>query len=203
MKSGSAATGIVAGLERAGDVLWLQLLFLAASLPVVTAVPAAVALQRSLRRLASGDAVSAPQFATEFAAAWKQCWLPGLLVPPLAVGAGVSALLWSAAPAPFGALGLGVLVPLGVLAGAAYLVFLGTASEAEPKEAAGRLLARAGRALLARPVPAVIAAVALAAWTAVLVRVPTLALAGSGLVPALLAWLAVRSADPMRKEQSR
>jgi hypothetical protein len=200
MKTRDAA---VAGLQRAGEFLWLQLLFLLASLPVITAVPAAVALQRSIQRLsAEGGSVSAAQFAGEFGAAWKRFWLLGLLAPPAAAGAAVSALLWAAAPAPFGALGLGLLIPLAVLAAAAYLVFLGTGGDADRSEAAGPLLGRAGRALLGRPVPAVLAALALAAWLAVLMKVPTLALAGSGLVPALLAWLAVRGADPSRKERS-
>ena len=202
MKTEGGAAAIVAGLQRAGDVLWLQLLSLACSLPIVTAVPAAVALQRSLRRLSAEGFVSAPRFGAEFAVAWKQCWLLGLVVPPSAAVAALSALLWSAAPAPFGALGLGLLIPLAVLAAAAYLVFLGVASDSDRSEGAGPLLARTGRALLRRPVPAVLAAIALGAWIGVLIRVPTLALAGSGLVPALLAWMAVRSAGPTRKESA-
>lgn len=201
-ETGRETARIMSVLERAGELLELQLLFVVFSIPIVTIVPAAVALQRRVKanRLESGGL--ARRFVAEFAAAWKTCWVVGLVVPSIFVVGLLSALLWSTAPAAVAAIGLGLLVPLALAAGAAYLVYLGTAG-AMTEESSGRQLASDSlKALFARPVPAFAASLALGAWIALLLRVPTIGLVGSGLVPAVLAWIAVRPRNSSDTERS-
>lgn len=191
---------IVSALERAGDLLELQLLFVAFSIAIVSIVPSAVALQRSARssRLDAGGL--AKRFLAEFAGAWKTCWIAGLVVPMTSAAGAASVLLWSMAPAPAAALGLGLLIPLALAAGATYLAYIGTAGTMAEGTTAGKLASDSLRALFARPVPAFAASLALGAWLTLVVRIPTLGLVGSGLVPAALAWIAVRPRVPSNRE---
>jgi hypothetical protein len=186
-------TALMTGFEIVGDVLLLQLLFLLASVPLVTIVPAAVALQRGLRKTVIEERPGlASAFFREFAWAWSRTWILGLIFPPaVAVGA-FSVLFWLSSPGSVGTAALCVIVPLCGVAAAGYIAFL-AASMTAPDETTGQTLIAETRAfLLAKAMPLAGTVLALSTWLLLVLRLPTLIPVGSGLVPAFLAWMLVR-----------
>src|SRR3954449_3033594 len=89
--SDAITTTPFAALTRLGEVLILQLLFLVASVPVVTVLPAAMALQRSLSEQLSGTPRPAATFVSHLSWTLRRFWLTGLL---LVVGVVVGAVAW-------------------------------------------------------------------------------------------------------------
>ena len=74
--------------EVAGDILLLQLLFVVASLPVVTMLPAALALQRSLgATFVEGRPRPAKVYWENFRWAMVRSWKVAVLLPLFELGA--------------------------------------------------------------------------------------------------------------------
>ncbi len=176
---------IVRLLDTVGTVLILQLLFAVLSLGLVTAVPAAVALQRQFTDALLGEATGTVSFLRAFTRAWWQCWLLGIVGPVLTAGFVVSIAFWSSVPGPPGIAALGVLVFLAGLTSTIYLALLG---------AAGRQRDQAWRAwftvalahLVTVPLRGLWATILFLCWLVTLAYLPTLWLVGSGLVPAVI-----------------
>ncbi|MFJ5956345.1 DUF624 domain-containing protein [Paenarthrobacter sp. NPDC092416] len=184
---------VMAGLETVGDVLLLQLLFLLVSLPLFTMVPAAIALQRAFRKIVLQDRPGVTRaFFTEFTWAWPRLGVPGLLAP-LAMGAATfSILFWLSTPGVLGTVALCIIIPLCGAGVAAYIALLGTAMDADDDTSRRGLLDGAARIFLTKPLALAGCVIAFATWLLLASRIPTLIPLGSGLVPALLAWLLMR-----------
>ena len=198
-KGRNRAAGVAAGLEVTGEVLLLQILFLAFSLPLVTTVPAAVALQRSFRQVILEDKSGASRrFFHEFVWAWARVGVPGLLAPVLAGAAVFSTLFWLSTPGPLGTVALCVIIPLCGIATAFYLALLAAAMDIDATADRRTLWDASRKIVLTKPLPLAGCVLALATWGILALRLPTLIPLGSGLVPALLAWLLVRKQAPAR-----
>lgn len=183
----------MAGLETVGDTLLLQILFLLVSLPLLTLLPAAIALQRALlKTVIEGRPGVSRSFFREFAWAWSRFRYVGLAVPAAMAAAVFSILFWLATPGAAGVLALCVIIPICGLGAAAYVALL-AASMAIEDGATRKELIRATRSLLlSNALPLAGCVVVLGTWLLLALRLPTLIPIGSGLVPALLAWLLVR-----------
>ncbi|WP_436065214.1 DUF624 domain-containing protein [Arthrobacter sp. LjRoot14] len=187
------STALMAGFEVVGDILLLQILFVVASLPLVTIVPAAIALQRALRKTVIEQKPGLTRtFLKEFKWAWRRLGLVGLIAPFVVAAAVLSILFWLASPGVVGLVALCVIIPVCGLAAAAYLALLGAAMTAEENTTRSGLIARTRALLLSNALPLAGALIALSTWLLLAFRLPTLIPIGSGLVPALLAWLLVR-----------
>ncbi|WP_394768547.1 hypothetical protein [Lacisediminihabitans sp.] len=175
-----------------GDLLLLHLYWLAVSAAIVTVLPASVALQRAIHDvLVERRSDTARVFFSRFGGSWRTYWVPGLVAPILAVMYVFSLLFWASANGWGRTAALALLLPLGGFAFCAYLATL-AAAPTLPDGAGVRQTARRGWAVLARrPLAAAGCLVVMITWLLLLSRIPTLALVGLGLVPALLAlWLA-------------
>ncbi|MFB8369482.1 DUF624 domain-containing protein [Pseudarthrobacter sp. NPDC055928] len=183
----------MAGLETVGDTLLLQILFLLVSLPLFTLVPAAIALQRALRKTVIEDRPGvARSFFREFSWAWSRFGYVGLVVPVAMAAAAFSILFWLATPGVAGVLALCVIVPICGIGAAAYVALLAASMLAEDDATYRELMGAVRRLVLANALPLAGCVVALSTWLLLAFRLPTLIPIGSGLVPALLAWLLVR-----------
>jgi hypothetical protein len=203
----SAASSPFAALTWLGEVLILQLLFVVAALPIVTVLPAAVALQCSLDELLarrSGRPVTT--FVRNLGWSLRRFWLPGLLlVLGLVVGV-VAFWFWSARPTPARWLAVGALAGLGIAAGVGYLALLAavTSRRIIVPDADRRAVVVVALDLLRSRAPQLaMAAVLTVGWLFVMMRLPTLALVGSGLVPALITWFFVGRADAHHTDDQR
>lgn len=192
-KNNSRGAAVVAAFDVIGEALLLQLLFVVTSVPLVTVLPAAVALQRSFRQVILEDKPGAfRRFMSEFSWAWKRFAWAGVATAFLAVVAVFSILFWLSTPGALGIAALCVIIPLCGAAAGFYLALLAAAMEAG-NNASGRTLWEAARQLvLRRPLPLSGCVIAMATWGVLALRLPTVIPLGSGLVPALLAWLLVR-----------
>jgi hypothetical protein len=184
--------------ETTGDVLLLQLIFVVASLPVVTLLPAALALQRSLGDvLLESRTHPARLYWENFKWALSRSWKIAVLPPLFTVLAAASILFWLAAGGPLGTVALCILIPLFGVVVAGYIAVLAAVLQttgvaptaanggiAGPREWLRRALALApGRSL-----QLALSVVIMATWLLLLTKLPTLILVGTGLVPAGLAW---------------
>jgi hypothetical protein len=176
---------IVALLDTVGNALILQLAFLAFSVPIVTAFPAAVALQRQLADQQRGQRTGFGTFGREFVRSWRSSWQLGILAPIVAIGFVVAIPFWYSASFPFARAGLGVLVCLLGLACGVYLNVLRAAEAARPSRWPDWLATGFGH-LVRHPLRSLWGLVLLFAWLVTLAYVPTLVLVGSGLMPALI-----------------
>ncbi|WP_405970720.1 YesL family protein [Streptomyces sp. NBC_00988] len=171
-----------------GGLAVLNLCWLAASLPLVTALPATVALQRAMNRWLDEDETRlAAAFVREFRAGLRG-WLP--------LGAGVVALtgcgslalsFWLAVARPALAVpALAVLVSL-LLLGAAWVTVLvtvaGTRPGCRPRELSGPVL----RVLVAAPGRVAALLVLGATWLALMSTVPGLGITFGASLPAFVA----------------
>lgn len=192
-RSRPKGAAVMNGLEVTGEVLLLQILFLVFSLPVATVVPAAVALQRTFRQVILEDKPgSTRRFFTEFMWAWAKVGLPGLLAAILTATAAFSILFWLSTPGLLGTVALCIIIPLCGVAVAFYLALLAAAMEADSSTTRRNLWDAVVNLVVTKPLPVGGCVLALATWGILALRVPTLIPLGSGLVPALLAWLLVR-----------
>lgn len=177
---------IIRGLDTIGNALILQLLFVVFSIPVVTAAPAAIALQRQWSGSRAGEKTTLAGFAREFAAAWRTSWVTGIVFPIIIVGYVGSLLFWRAADGLIGAVAFGLLLGLGLATSAYYLALLVTVARVRD-ERWPALLRLAMRELLVN-VPRYIAAlVVLIVWFVLVWLSLPLLLVGSGIVPAATA----------------
>ncbi|WP_160141964.1 DUF624 domain-containing protein [Arthrobacter sp. SLBN-112] len=193
----------MAALETVGDTLLLQVLFLLVSLPLFTIVPAAVALQRALRKTVIEERPGvARSFFGEFSWAWSRVGYLGLAVPVAMAAAVFSILFWLATPGAAGVLALCIIIPICGIGGAAYVALLAVSMVAED-DVTGPELVRSVRGLmLAKSLPLAGCVVVLSTWLLLAFRLPTLIPLGSGLVPAFLAWLLVRQQMGARNSAS-
>lgn len=192
-KSRPKGAAVMNVLEVTGEVLLLQILFLVFSLPLVTVVPAAVALQRTFRQVILEDKPgSTRRFFTEFTWAWARVGLPGLLAAILTAIAAFSILFWLATPGLLGTVALCIIIPLCGVALAFYLALLAAAMDTDPSTTRRNLWDAIVNIVVTKPLPLGGCVLALATWGILALRLPTLIPLGSGLVPALLAWLLVR-----------
>jgi uncharacterized membrane protein YesL len=183
----------MAGLETVGDTLLLQVLFLLVSLPLFTMVPAAVALQRALRKTVIEERPGvARSFFREFSWAWPRVGYLALAVPVAIAAAVFSILFWLATPGVAGTLALCVIIPICGIGTAAYVALLAVSMVAEDDATRPVLMGSTRALVLANPLPLAGCVVVLSTWLLLALRLPTLIPLGSGLVPALLAWLLVR-----------
>ena len=191
--------------EVAGDILLLQLLFVVASLPVVTMLPAALALQRSLgATFVEGRPQPAKIYWESFRWAMARSWKVAVLLPLFMIAAAASIFFWLAADGPVGSIALTILIPLYGMAVAGYVAVLAAVLETSAAETSAleTSAAETGNAMdgprdwlrrawsLApdRAMPLALSVVVMATWFLLLAKLPTLVLVGTGLVPAGLAW---------------
>jgi hypothetical protein len=186
--------------EVAGDILLLQLLFVVASLPVVTMLPAALALQRSLgATFVEGRPRPAKVYWENFRWAMARSWKVAVLLPLFMIAAAASIFFWLAADGAVGSIALMILIPLYGMAVAGYVAVLAAVLETSALETSaldtgnamdgpGDWLRRAWALSPDRAIPLALSVVVMATWLLLLAKLPTLVLVGTGLVPAGLAW---------------
>lgn len=173
----------------AGDVLWLQLLFVVAALPIVTLFPAAVALQRSLREvLVEGRPKVTSVYWNNLLWALRQTWKVALLPPLFLAAAFVSLIFWLAADSAVGVAVLCFLAPLFGAALAGYVALLAASMAANREDPLRSWYPAAFSLAKNRAIPLAVSIVVMATWFILLAKLPTLVLVGTGLVPAGLAW---------------
>jgi len=176
-------------VESMGDVLWLQLLFVAACLPVVTIFPAALALQRSLRDvLVEGRPRMTAGYWANLKWAAARSWKVAIALPVFLLAAIVAAVFWLGAGGTMGTVALCILIPLYGAVLAAYLAVLASAMGADTSAGFREWLAAARDVMTRRALPLAMSVIVMATWFLLLSRLPTLVLVGTGLVPAALAW---------------
>lgn len=180
----------VAILDTVGNALILQLCFLLCSLPLITIVPSAVALQRSLDDLQAGERTGMVPFARHFRQAWRQYWRLGTVTTVVGAALTVSFSFWLSVGSEFGPAAQGVLFFWAGLGAAIYLNLLSTSSQRRDLDARTALTVSFA-SVRSHPIRALARLVMFASWLLVLALVPSLALAGSGLVPAVIARYAV------------
>jgi hypothetical protein len=176
---------VVSMLDTVGNALILQLAFLAFSIPLVTALPAAVALQRQLADLQLGERTGFGPFGKEFVRSWKSSWQLAIVALIAAIAFLVAIPFWYSASFPFSRAGLGFLVCLLGLAGSLYLNILRAAEVARQARWPDWLAIGFGH-LVGHPLRSLCGLVLLFAWLVTLAYVPTLVLVGSGIVPAMI-----------------
>jgi len=194
----TTVTSLSRWLGRLGSLLVLQLMFFMSSLPVVTAVPAAVALQVTLSDALADEAahVLVARFFRTFGRAAIRLWLWAIAAPVVAALFLGSALFWGSTRGPLGLVALALLFMLFGLALAVYVGALARAGLDEAAWSRRQLIREALQILGRRPLRCAACVVFMMTWLVLLARLPTLSLVGSGLVPALLArWLAVPRAS--------
>lgn len=195
MEGATTSVRTISVLDAVGSALILQLAFFLFSLPLVTAAPAAVALQRQLADLREGRRTSPVTYAREFALAWRQSAALGVLTALVAVGLAAAVPFWYAVPTWFGRVALAAVLFVAGLALGTWLTLLRTAED--QREDRWRAWVRPALALLvSEPLRVLVGVVALLAWFAVLARFPSLLLVGSGLVPALASRLTTLGTPP-------
>jgi uncharacterized membrane protein YesL len=178
-----------------GNLLVAQLLFFCCALTIVLVVPAAVALQRTVHAvLTEQENAVARTFVRELPPAVRRFWAVGLAVDLLAVMITVSLFFWGSSSGPVALAGLVCLAVLGGLLLGGYLCALAESVPATPG-IGGWLRASLAR-LQRQPLLVAGCVVIMITWFLLLARLPTLAVIGTGLIPALLAhWL--RHRDPV------
>lgn len=197
-KTVSRSARLLGLFEVAGDVLLLQLMFVAASLPVITMLPAALALQRSLGDVfIEGRPRPGRIYWANLRWALVRSWKVALLLPLFAVLGSASLLFWLAADRPAGTVALVILIPLFGVVVAGYIAVLAAVLQTTGALKTGPGAAKNGpREWLqgalslapARALPLALSVVVMATWLLLLAKLPTLVLVGTGLIPAGLAW---------------
>jgi hypothetical protein len=173
--------------DAVGSALLAQLMFFVFAIPVVTALPAAVTMQRQLSDHAAGEKIGVVSFAREFARAWRSAWVVGIIAPAVVVGFVVAIPFWYSQGTTASAFAFGVLVCLAGLACAFYLALLW----ASDRDRAIGWRAWCGDALSAlyRRAPRILwALVLMIAWLTLAAFALPLLLIGSGLAPGLIVY---------------
>lgn len=173
-------------VDAIGNALILQLCFVLCSIPLVTIVPSAVALQRSLDGYRAGERTGFLPYLAQLRRAWSQYWRLGLLAAAVGVGAAMGLLFWLQVESTIGHLAVGLLMFWSGLGAALYLSLL-EASSAFPDLDGRTVLSRAVAVVRSHPLRSLLGLMLFWSWLVVLMMVPTLALVGSGLIPAIIA----------------
>jgi hypothetical protein len=198
---------IISWLDTLGNALLLQLLFLAFSLPIVTAAPAAIALQRQFHDLRRGEKTGMRAYALEFVSAWRAAWPIGIAFPLVAVGFAVGIPFWYSSGSWLGTAAMVVLICLAGLALAFWLTFLWAADrDRATSRSAWRAWATAGAtALVQRSGRVLWGLVLLVTWLALAAFFLPALLVGAGLAPAaIVSWtLSVRETSAVTGGQAR
>lgn len=173
-----------------GNLLVAQLAFVVCSLTILFLIPAAVALQRTMEAILVEDENSVLRcFARELHGAVRPYLAAGLALSLLSGMLTVSIFFWAATGGPPAVVALIVLIPLAGMLTAGYLTALAVLAGPERPPLRATLFLAAQR-LRNQPLHAGACVVVLVTWGLLMIKLPTMALIGSGLVPALLAfWL--------------
>ncbi|TDD27682.1 DUF624 domain-containing protein [Kribbella turkmenica] len=169
----------------------LQLVFLVLSVGIVTLFPAAFAMQRVLADAISQDRPSLlRRFFQQFTWAFRRFWLTGLGLYFGGVALAFGLAFWASSGGVARILALAVLIPLTGMIVGLYLSALAVLPDAGDETTTKSLFRAANLFLLRRSLPVAGGVIGLFTWFALLSRLPTLFVVGSGLVPALIAyWL--------------
>ncbi|MDX6321701.1 MAG: hypothetical protein QOF52_1559 [Propionibacteriaceae bacterium] len=190
------------GFHTAGDLILLHACFVVASLPVVTVVPAAIALQRSI------DDILLRQETVIFGTYWghlrwavRRFLVVSLVVLGYAVLVMASIYLWASFDGVVEIVGLSTVLALGALCTGLYLsglAWVGTSAERpevggsdeeERSQENWRSLWQGARdRFAAQPIPVILCVIVVFGWLLLLFQMPSLGLFGFGLVPAMLAY---------------
>jgi uncharacterized membrane protein YesL len=194
---------VLSKLSLIGDLLMLQLVFLVCSVGIVTLYPAAFALQRVLpEALAQEHPALLRRFWRQFKWAFGRFWAAGLGLYAGSIALAFGLLFWASTGGPIRIVALAILIPLTGMIIGLYLSALAVLPGV-PEDSTARSLFRAANLFLLRRSLAVAGGViALLTWFALLSRLPTLFVIGSGLVPALLAYWISRTTDKRPKKDS-
>jgi uncharacterized membrane protein YesL len=188
----SRTTTVIAKVSLVGDLLMLQLLFLICMVGIVTLVPAAFALQRVLpEAIGQEHPALVRRFWQQLKWAFRRFWLAGLYVGSIALVTGV--LFWISTNGPIRFVALVILIPLTGLLVGLYLSALAVLPQVGDDTTSRTLLQTANMFLLRRSLAVAGGVIGLATWLLLLVKLPTLFIVGSGLVPALLAYFIGRT----------
>ncbi|WP_233712123.1 YesL family protein [Kribbella turkmenica] len=182
---------VLSKLSVVGDLLMLQLVFLVLSVGIVTLFPAAFAMQRVLADAISQDRPSLlRRFFQQFTWAFRRFWLTGLGLYFGGVALAFGLAFWASSGGVARILALAVLIPLTGMIVGLYLSALAVLPDAGDETTTKSLFRAANLFLLRRSLPVAGGVIGLFTWFALLSRLPTLFVVGSGLVPALIAyWL--------------
>lgn len=197
MEGASRTNAVLAKLSVIGDLLMLQLVFLVLSLGIVTLFPAAVAMQRTLPDAISQDRPSLlRRFFQQFRWAFRRFWLIGLGLYFGGIALAFGLAFWAYSDGVVRIFALAVLIPLTGMIVGLYLSALAVLPDAGDETTTKSLFRAANLFLLRRSLPVAGGVIGLFTWFALLARLPTLFVIGSGLVPALIGyWLS----KPSRK----
>jgi uncharacterized membrane protein YesL len=201
---GAGRTGaVLSKLSMIGDLLMLQLAFLVCSVGIVTLYPAAFALQRVLPEAIGQEHPGLlRRFWRQFKWAFPRFWLAGLGLYFGSIALAFGLFFWASTNGPIRIVALVILVPLTGMIIGLYLSALAVLPDA-PEDSTPRSLFRAANLFLLRRSLAIAGGVVgLATWFALLTRLPTLFVIGSGLVPALLAYWISRTTNARQKKDS-
>lgn len=197
----SRGGAVLSKLSMVGDLLMLQLVFVVCSLGIVTLYPAAFALQRVLPdAIGQEHPALMRRFWRQFKWAFRRFWLAGLVLYAGSIALAFGMLFWISTGGAIGIAALVVLIPLTGMIIGLYLSALAVLPELGEETTPRGLFRAANLFLLRRSLAVAGGVIALATWFALLSRLPTLFLVGSGLVPALLAyWIAHTRTDRKKK----
>ena len=201
---GAGRTGaVLSKLSMIGDLLMLQLAFLVCSVGIVTLYPAAFALQRVLPEAIGQEHPGLlRRFWRQLKWAFPRFWLAGLGLYFGSIALAFGLFFWASTNGPIRIVALVILVPLTGMIIGLYLSALAVLPDA-PGDSTPRSLFRAANLFLLRRSLAIAGGVVgLATWFALLTRLPTLFVIGSGLVPALLAYWISRTTNARPKKDS-
>jgi uncharacterized membrane protein YesL len=190
----SRITTVMAKVSVVVDLLMLQLLFLICTIGIVTLVPAAFALQRVLpEAIGQEHPALARRFWRQLKWAFRRFWLAGLglYVGSIALVTGI--FFWISTNGPIRFVALVILIPLAGLLVGLYLSALAVLPKVGNDITSRTLLQTANMFLLRRSLVVTGGVIGLATWLLLLVKLPTLFIVGSGLVPALLAYFIGRT----------
>ncbi|TDU89481.1 putative membrane protein YesL [Kribbella voronezhensis] len=194
---------VLSKLSLIGDLLMLQLVFLVCSVGIVTLYPAAFALQRVLpEALAQEHPALLRRFWRQFKWAFGRYWAAGLGLYAGSIALAFGLLFWASTDGPIRIVALAILIPLTGMIIGLYLSTLAVLPDA-PQDSTPRSLFRSANLfLLRRSLGVAGGVIGLLTWFALLSRLPTLFVIGSGLVPALLAYWISRTTDKRPKNDS-
>jgi uncharacterized membrane protein YesL len=180
---------VLSKLSIVGDLLMLQLVFLVLSIGIVTLFPAAFAMQRVLPDAISQDRPSLLRhFFRQFSWAFKRFWLVGLGLYFGGIALAFGLAFWANSDGVVRILALAVLVPLTGMIVGLYLSALAVLTQAGDETTTKSLFRAANLFLLRRSLAVAGGVIGLFTWIALLARLPTLFVVGSGLIPALIAY---------------
>ena len=203
MEGAGRTSTVLSKLSIIGDLLMLQLVFLVLSFGIVTLFPAAFALQRVLPDAISQDRPSLLRhFFRQFGWAFKRFWLVGLGLYFGGIALAFGLAFWANSDGVVRILALAVLIPLTGMIVGLYLSALAVLPQAGDETTTKSLFRAANLFLLRRSLPVAGGVIGLFTWFALLARLPTLFVVGSGLIPALIAYWISRTTTTRPKKDS-